>query len=183
MAGWEGRRDTGVGWFLHNGRHYRALQQCFPSFSSSSSLCPGAEGNILVLKIIAASRLANGAVCNWKKSRLTYKNAVSNAHFFPYLSLFRSLSLFYSALFSFLLPFLSSRLAASPSFSRTFRLPRIRIFLAVTGTLVRPVILTNGGFCSKWNQDLPKFLFPCIILIPHCWNSPSSAIANGINEE
>lgn len=49
--------------------------------TSTSSLCPGAEGNILVLKIIAASRLANGAVSNWKKSRLTCKNAVSSAAF------------------------------------------------------------------------------------------------------
>lgn len=85
----EGRRDAGVGWFLHNGRHYRALRPCFsppppPPSPTPSSLCPGAEGNILVLKIIAASRLANGAVCNWKKSRLTYKNVVSNARFFPF---------------------------------------------------------------------------------------------------
>lgn len=53
----------------------------------------GRKGNILVLKIIAASRLANGAVCNWKKSRLTYKNVVSNARFFPLLP---SLSLSFS---------------------------------------------------------------------------------------
>lgn len=109
-----------------------------------SSLCPGAEGNILVLKIIAASRLANGAVCNWKKSRLTYKNVVSNARFFPLLS--HSLS----------------RRLSSFSLSN-FRLPRIRIFLLAQKrrSFTRLSWCMGGG--ARGNLDLLGLLFPRVI--------------------